>query len=80
MSGFESPIGYQEFHKKQLFNFQWNRWYSLGYARFEDMARAGKEIKTFNDWKLEMFKLAIDCHYYTSGKNQQKPFWTILIP
>jgi len=58
MNEFEFPIGYHEFHKKQLFNFQLNRWYSLGYARFEDMERAGKGIKNFKDFKLEMFKLA----------------------
>jgi len=28
---FELPVGYQAFHPKQLFNFQLNRWYSLGY-------------------------------------------------
>ena len=58
MNEFVFPIGYHEFHKKQLFNFQLNRWYSLGYARFEDMERAGKKIKNFKDWKVEMLKLA----------------------
>jgi len=58
MSEFEFPIGYHKFHKKQLFNFQLNRWYSLGYARLEDMEKAGKRIKSFGDWKLEMLKLA----------------------
>ncbi len=58
MIEFEFPIGYHKFHKKQLFNFQLNRWYSLGYARFEDMERVGKRIKNFKDWKVEMLKLA----------------------
>ena len=58
MSEFEFPIGYHKFHKDQLFNFQLNRWYALGYARFEDMERAGKRIKNFKNWKLEMLKLA----------------------
>jgi len=55
---FEFPIGYHKFHKKQLFNFQLNRWYSFGYARFEDFIEAGKHIDSFDDWKKEMLKLA----------------------
>jgi len=52
------PIGYHKFHKKQIYNFQLNRWYSIGFARFEDMVEVGRKIKTFNDWKVEMIKLA----------------------
>jgi hypothetical protein len=26
------PVGYHKFHEKQLYNFQLNRWYSIGYA------------------------------------------------
>ncbi|MFC2129618.1 alpha/beta hydrolase family protein [Bacteroidota bacterium] len=52
------PIGYHEFHKKQLFNFQLNRWYSIGFARFEDMQEVGKKVNDFTDWKQEMVKLA----------------------
>jgi alpha-beta hydrolase superfamily lysophospholipase len=55
---FTFPVGYYEFHKNQLFNFQLNRWHSLGYARFEDMKEAGQRIKNFEDWKVEMLKLA----------------------
>ena len=55
---FNFPVGYHRFHKKQVFNFQLNRWHSLGYARFEDMRKAGQHIKTFNDWKKEMLKQA----------------------
>ena len=51
---FKFPIGYESFHKKQLFNFQLNRPYSFGYARFEDMKEAGQKIKSFSDWKREM--------------------------
>jgi esterase/lipase len=57
-STFTFPVGYYEFHKNQVFNFQLNRWYSLGYARFEDMQEAGRKIETFDDWKQEMVKLA----------------------
>jgi pimeloyl-ACP methyl ester carboxylesterase len=56
---FTFPIGYHEFHKDQLFNFQLNRWHSLGYARLEDMAEAGaSKMSTFQEWKAEMLKLA----------------------
>ena len=55
---FHFPVGYHQFHKDQVFNFQLNRWYSLGYARFEDMQEAGQRINTFEEWKAEMLKLA----------------------
>ena len=52
------PVGYHAFHKKQLFNCQMNRWFSLGYARLQDMEEAGLYIKNFKDWKLQMLKLS----------------------
>lgn len=52
------PVGYHKFHKDRFFNFLLNRWYSLGYARLEDMAEAGRKIKNFGDWKTEMTMLA----------------------
>jgi pimeloyl-ACP methyl ester carboxylesterase len=55
---FTFPVGYHEFHKDQLFNFQLNRWYSLGYARFEDMQQVGQRIHDFADWKRELTTLA----------------------
>ena len=55
---FHFPVGYHQFHKDQVFNFQLNRWYSLGYARFEDMEEVGQRINTFEEWKTEMLKLA----------------------
>jgi pimeloyl-ACP methyl ester carboxylesterase len=55
---FHFPVGYDQFHKDQVFNFQLNRWYSLGYARFEDMKEVGQRINTFEEWKTEMLKLA----------------------
>lgn len=44
-------LQYHNFHKNRLFNFQLNRWYSIGFARYEDMLEAGKEIKKYEDWK-----------------------------
>ena len=55
---FTFPVGYHEFNKDQVYNFQLNRWHSLGYARFEDMKEVGQKVKTFEDWKSEMLKLA----------------------
>ena len=52
------PVGYHSFHKKQLFNFQLNRGYSLGFTRFEDIEKVGERIHSFEDWKNEMVKLA----------------------
>ena len=57
-SKFTFPVGYHKFHKKQVFNFQLNRWHSLGYARFKDMEEAGHKVKSFKDWKAAMIKLA----------------------
>jgi len=58
--GFTYPVGYQRFHKDQLFNFQLNRPYSLGYARLEDLTAAGQRIGTFAEWKTEMLRLATE--------------------
>jgi pimeloyl-ACP methyl ester carboxylesterase len=55
---FEFPVGYQQFHRDQLFNFQLNRPYSLGYARFDDLEAAGRQIRTFADWKRVMLEAA----------------------
>jgi len=57
-SKFLFPVGYFAFHKNQLYNFQLNRWYSMGYVRFEDMVNAGRRIRSFADWKKEMIGLA----------------------
>ena len=60
VSGFTFPVGYHQFHKDQLFNFQLNRPYSLGYAQFDDLQEAGKRIGTFAEWKTEMLRLATE--------------------
>jgi len=52
------PVGYHSFHRKQVFNFQLNRGYSLGFTRFEDIEKVGERIHSFEDWKNEMVKLA----------------------
>lgn len=57
-SKFQFPAQYHKFHKDQVFNFQLNRWYSLGYARLEDMQEAGHNVTSFDNWKTEMIRLA----------------------
>jgi alpha-beta hydrolase superfamily lysophospholipase len=52
------PVGYHDFHKDPAFNFPLNRWYSMGYARFENLKEGGQKISSFEDWKIEMLKLA----------------------
>ncbi len=52
------PVGYHNFHKKQVYNFQLNRWHSIGFAKYEDMKEAGEKVKTFANWKNIMIKLA----------------------
>lgn len=54
----EFPVGYHRFHPKQLFNFQLNRWHSLGYLPFEAMVSAGRHIRDFPSWRAEMLALA----------------------
>jgi pimeloyl-ACP methyl ester carboxylesterase len=55
---FTFPVGYEAFHREQLFNFQLNRPYSLGYARLQDLAEAGSRIGSFAAWKTEMLRQA----------------------
>jgi pimeloyl-ACP methyl ester carboxylesterase len=57
-NSYDLPVGYHQFHKKQVYNFQFNRWYSLGFARYEDMVHAGATIKNFTDWKPALLDLA----------------------
>ena len=55
---FTFPVGYIKFHKKQLFNFQLNRWYSMGYLPYEELQTLGRRVPDFKTWKIETKKLA----------------------
>ncbi len=44
---FVFPVGYHRFHSDQLFNFQLNRWHSLGYAWHEEV-EAGALLEGMN--------------------------------
>ncbi len=52
------PVGYHNFHNVKIIDFQLNRWYSFGYARFEDIKEVSQKIKDFEDYKEEMIKIA----------------------
>jgi len=56
---FNFPVGYHDFHKVKIIDFQLNRWYSLGYTQLEDTIEVSKNIHKLEDWKPEMIKLAI---------------------
>lgn len=44
------PVGFEKFHKNPFFNYQLNRWYSLGYTRKEDMVDLSSKIHNFDDY------------------------------
>jgi len=56
---FTFPVGYHLFHKDQLFNFQLNRWHSLGYLPLDALKAVDSRVSTFEDWKVEMLSLAM---------------------
>ena len=58
MRTFTFPVGYKEYHKNKVFNFQFNRWISTGYAREEDIRKAAAIIHEFHDWAGVMETLA----------------------
>lgn len=53
------PVGYFNFNSQKVFNYQLNRWHSVGLARFEDCVNMGKSIKTFSDWTQTMTQFAM---------------------
>ncbi len=55
---FDFPVGYHSIHTNTHFNFQMNRWVSLGYARLQDFQKVAPKINTFNDWKKYLIELA----------------------
>ena len=55
---FTFPVGYHRFHSKQLYNFQLNRWHSLGYLSYDDLLAVGEKIRKFDDWKPLMIEQA----------------------
>ena len=52
------PIGFHKFHSKKLFNFNLNRWYSLGLIGYDELREAGSKIAKYDDWKEVMLHRA----------------------
>ncbi len=52
------PIGFVRFHRDKTYNYQLNRWYSLGLLRREDIEEVAGKIHSFASWKSEMLALA----------------------
>jgi pimeloyl-ACP methyl ester carboxylesterase len=52
------PIGFYDFHKDNLVNFQLNRFYSTGVLPLEEVKKAGKRIDRLEDFATVMEKLA----------------------
>lgn len=57
-NGIDFPVGYYQYNNQKVFNYQMNRWHSLGMAKHEDMLEMGKRIKKFADWKREFGEFA----------------------
>ena len=47
------PVGFRRFTRSKFLNYQFNRWYSEGYARRADLGRIGAAIRTFEDYVRE---------------------------
>lgn len=52
------PVGFHTFARKPFVNYQLNRWWSLGYTSFDDIAEAGRRIRTFEDNRVVFRELA----------------------
>ncbi|NHJ01197.1 MAG: alpha/beta fold hydrolase [Candidatus Heimdallarchaeota archaeon] len=58
---FKFPIGLQDFHPAKYllaFNFQLNRYYTLGWLEPELLKQVSSNIEDFNSWKQEMNRFA----------------------
>lgn len=53
------PVGYHLFNKNKFLNYQLNRWYSLGFAKQEEIEQMGSRIKSFKDY-INEFRIASD--------------------
>lgn len=62
------PVGFHQFHKNKFFNLQFNRWFSEGFTRLEDLQKAAV-IKTMADNKTVFTALAEEALRETRLKN-----------
>lgn len=45
------PVGFHHFHNNKFYNYQLNRWYSLGYTKLEDIQNAAIVINNFDSFQ-----------------------------
>ncbi len=50
------PVGYHKFNKNPAFNYQLNRYFSVGQGRFEDLKKVGENVNSIEDWSREMLE------------------------
>ena len=58
---FKFPVGFQDFHAAKYllaFNFQLNRYYTLGWLESDLLKRISSNIEDFDTWKQEMTRFA----------------------
>jgi len=56
MISFSYPVGYNQFNRTKIMNYQLNRWHSCNYIPIEDCIEAGARIKTLDDFEPEMIR------------------------
>jgi|WetSurMetagenome_2_1015567.scaffolds.fasta_scaffold731922_1 hypothetical protein len=80
MKALNFPVGYHQFHTEKIINFQLNRWYSLGYARFGDLLQVAQRIKTLDDWMTWMVKITgiftgLSVRFFKAGRIEEAWDW-----
>ncbi|WOO37679.1 alpha/beta hydrolase [Anaerocolumna sp. AGMB13020] len=56
------PVGYHDFHKDTVFNFQLNRFYSFGCLSYDTVAEIGRETTDFASWSKSFLGRAESFH------------------
>ena len=54
----EFPVGYERFHEEEVYNFQLNRFHSMGYIGHDRLEEAAGNIGSFDCWSTEMLRQA----------------------
>jgi pimeloyl-ACP methyl ester carboxylesterase len=52
------PVGFYKFHENKFYNYQFNRWYSEGFTRLDDLRQVASVIKNNQDYKNGFLGLA----------------------
>jgi len=59
------PVGFHDFHKDTVFNFQLNRFYNFGSLSYDVVAEIGKEVTDFESWPKSFLSRAQS--FYNNG-------------